>query len=77
VSLSSVVRFLRLKRSTGNIRPAKFGGYKPYSLAAYEKLLRRLVAQPDMKQLNLDLPVQPRPRITTGGQIVQAAAPAL
>ena len=30
-----------------------------------------------VKQLNLDLPVQPRPRITAGGQIVQAAAPAL
>src|SRR5262249_19933444 len=45
VSLSSVVRFLRLKRSTGNIRPAKFGGYKPYSLAAYQKLVRRLVTQ--------------------------------
>jgi hypothetical protein len=30
-----------------------------------------------VKQLNLDLPVQPRPRITTGGQIVQVAAPAL
>ena len=49
VSLSSVVRFLRLKRTTGNIRPTKFGGYKPYSLAAYEKLVRRLVAeQPDI-----------------------------
>jgi transposase len=49
VSLSSVVRFLRLRRNTGNIRPAKFGGYKPYSLAAYEKLVRRLVAQqPDI-----------------------------
>ena len=30
-----------------------------------------------VKQLNLDLPVQPRPRITAGGQIVQAAARAL
>jgi transposase len=30
-----------------------------------------------LKQINLDLPVQPRPRITAGGQIVQAAAPAL
>ena len=49
VSLSSVVRFLRLKRNTGNIRPAKFGGCKPYSLATHEKLLRRLVAQqPDI-----------------------------
>jgi Transposase DDE domain len=30
-----------------------------------------------VKQLNLDLPVQPRPRIAAGGQIVQAATPAL
>ena len=45
VSLSSVVRFLRLKRNTGNIRPAKFGGCKPYSLATHEKLHRLLVAQ--------------------------------
>ena len=30
-----------------------------------------------VKQLRLDLPVQPRPLITAGGQIVQAAAPAL
>jgi len=30
-----------------------------------------------VKQLKLDLPVQPRPRITAGGQIAQAVAPAL
>jgi transposase len=30
-----------------------------------------------VKQLNLDLPAQPRPRITTGGEIAQAAAPVL
>ena len=30
-----------------------------------------------VKQLNLDLPVQARPRITAGRQIVQAAVPAL
>jgi transposase len=30
-----------------------------------------------MKQLKLDLPAQPRPRITAGGQIVRAASPAL
>jgi transposase len=30
-----------------------------------------------VKQLKLDLPVQPRPRITAGGQIAQAIAPAL
>jgi transposase len=30
-----------------------------------------------VKQLKVELPVQPRPRITAGGQIVRAAAPAL
>ena len=30
-----------------------------------------------VKQLNLDLPVQPRPRITAGGQVVKATAPAV
>ena len=49
VSLSSVGRFLRLKRDTGSIRPAKFGGYKPYALAAHEQLVRGLLAQqPDI-----------------------------
>jgi transposase len=49
VSLSSVVRFLRLERATGSVSPAKFGGYKRYALAAHEDLVRRLVAeQPDM-----------------------------
>jgi transposase len=49
VSLSSLVRFLRLKHDTGNIRPAKFGGYKPYSLAAHEQLVGRLLKQqPDI-----------------------------
>lgn len=49
VSLSSVGRFLRLKRENGSVDPAKFGGYKPYALAAHEKLIRRLLAdQPDI-----------------------------
>ena len=49
MSLSSVGRFLRLKRDTGSISPAKFGGYKPYALAAHEELVRHLLArQPDI-----------------------------
>jgi transposase len=49
VSLSSVGRFLRLKRESGSVSPAKFGGYKPYALAAHEELVRHLLAeQPDI-----------------------------
>ncbi len=42
VSLSSVGRFLQLKRDTGSFSPAKFGGYKPYAQAAHEQLVRGL-----------------------------------
>ena len=49
VSLSSVGRFLRLKREKGSVSPAQFGGYKPYALAAHEDLVRRVLAQqPDI-----------------------------
>jgi transposase len=49
VSLSSVGRFLRLKRDRGSVRAAKFGGYKPYALATHEELVRHLLAeQPDI-----------------------------
>jgi transposase len=49
VSLSSVGRFLRLERETGSVSPAKFGGYKPYVLAAHKERVRQLVAaQPDI-----------------------------
>jgi transposase len=49
VSLSSVGRFLRLKRERGSVSAAKFGGYKPYALAAHEELIRQLLAeQPDI-----------------------------
>jgi transposase len=49
VSLSSVGRFLRLKRERGSVSPAQFGGYKPYALAAHEDLIRRVLAQqPDI-----------------------------
>jgi transposase len=56
VSLSSVGRFLRLKRETGSVRPAKFGGYKPYALAAHEEWVRQLVAaQPDITLAELKI----------------------
>jgi transposase len=49
VSISSVVRFLKLHRDTGSVSGAKFGGYKEFALAAHEGLVRKLVAeQPDM-----------------------------
>ena len=49
VSISSVVRFLKLYRETGSVGSAKFGGYKDFTLAAHEDLVRQLVAeQPDL-----------------------------
>ena len=49
VSISSVVRFLRLHRETGSVCSAKFGGYKEFALVAHEDLVRQLVAeQPDI-----------------------------
>lgn len=49
VSISSVVRFLRLHRETGSISAAKFGGYKEFVLAAHEEFVRDLIEeQPDI-----------------------------
>jgi putative transposase len=49
VSISSVVRFLKLHRDSGSISAAKFGGYKEFALAAHEELVRGLLAeQPDI-----------------------------
>lgn len=49
VSISSVVRFLRLHRDTGSVRAAKFGGYKDFALATHEELVRGLIQeQPDI-----------------------------
>ena len=49
VSISSVVRFLKLHRDTGNISAAKFGGYKEFALAPHEEFVRGLIAeQPDI-----------------------------
>ena len=49
ISISSVVRFLKLHRDTGSVSPAKFGGYKDFTLAEHEDLVRQLVAdRPDI-----------------------------
>jgi putative transposase len=45
VSISSVVRFLRLHRDTGSVGAAKFGGYKKFVLAAHEELVRSLIKE--------------------------------
>jgi transposase len=55
VSISSVVRFLELRRETDSVDPAKFGGYKDFTLAAHEDLVRQLVAeQPNITLAELD-----------------------
>jgi transposase len=55
VSISSVVRFLKLHRETGSVGWAKFGGYKDFALAAHEDLVRQLVAeQPDITLAELE-----------------------
>ena len=49
VSISSVVRFLKLHRSRGSVSAAKFGGYKDFVLAAHEEFVRDLIEeQPDI-----------------------------
>src|ERR1700694_1044539 len=55
VSVSSVVRFLKLHRDTGSVRAAKFGGYKEFVLAAHEDLVRSLIEeQPDITLAELE-----------------------
>jgi transposase len=55
VSISSVVRFLRLSRDTGSVSAAKFGGYKEFALAAHEELVRSLIEeQPDITLAELE-----------------------
>ena len=66
VSLSSVGRFLRRKRQTGSVSPAKFGGYKPYALAAHEEWIRQLVTeQPDITLAELRAKLAKR-KVTVG-----------
>jgi len=49
VSESCAVKLLQRWTRTGSVAPAKFGGTKPYTLAAHEPAVRALVAaQPDL-----------------------------
>ncbi len=45
ISLSTVGRYIRLKRETGQVKPKQFGGYKPYALAKYEGTIRKCLAE--------------------------------
>ena len=66
VSISSVVRFRRLHRETGSVSSAKFGGYKGYTLAVHEELVRQLVAQqPDITLAELGA-VLAKKKVTVG-----------
>ena len=66
VSISSVVRFLKLHRESGSVRSAKFGGYKDFTLAAHEDLVRQLVAdQPDITLSELEARLAKK-KITVG-----------
>ncbi len=66
VSISSVVRFLRLSRETGSVSPAQFGGYKDFSLAEHEDRIRRWVAeQPDITLMELKAKLA-KERVTVG-----------
>jgi transposase len=58
VSLSTVTRLLRRSRLTGNVKPDKFGGRKPYALKGHEEQIKRWIReQPDitLKQLRARL----------------------
>ena len=48
LALSTVGGFIRRKRETGSVSPAKFGGHKTFALVPHTDLVRALVAeQPD------------------------------
>ena len=52
MSIRPVVRFLKLRRATGSINSAQFGGYKDFALVEHEDLVRQLVAeQPEITEL--------------------------
>lgn len=66
VSISSVVRFLKLHRDTGSVGAAKFGGYKEFVLKAHEEWVRKLVAeQPDITLAELKVRLA-RKKVTVG-----------
>src|SRR6202171_503699 len=66
VSISSVVRFLKLHRDTGSVGAAKFGGYKDFVLKAHEEWVKKLVAeQPDITLAELKVRLE-RKKVAVG-----------
>jgi len=48
LALSTVGGFIKRKRETGSVSPAKFGGHKTFALVPHTDLVKQLVAeQPD------------------------------
>jgi transposase len=48
LALSTVGGFIKRKRETGSVSPAKFGGHKTFALAPHTDMVRALIAeQPD------------------------------
>ena len=45
LALSTVGGFIRRKRETGSVSPAKFGGHKTFVLAPHTDLVKKLVAE--------------------------------
>ena len=49
VSASSVIKLMQRWQATGSVDPGQMGGWKDYSLAPHEEVVRALVAeQPDL-----------------------------
>ena len=44
LALSTVGGFIKRKRETGSVSPAKFGGHKTFVLAPHTDLVKKLVA---------------------------------
>src|SRR4249920_3602642 len=45
LALSTVGGFVKRKRETGSVSPAKFGGHRTFALAPHTELVKALVAQ--------------------------------
>jgi putative transposase len=45
VSESTAIKLVQQWEQTGSLEPGQIGGYRPFALAAHEKLVRELIAQ--------------------------------
>ena len=51
IAPSTVSKWAKLRRETGSVRPAKFGGYRPRLLEPYRETVHALVAQKPHRSL--------------------------